>query len=67
MNFKGDWDTLLWNDLGMPKDTIIDFIKQRPEFQEDAFLTKSQKTAVKKLKPFLRRTNDRGAKHGNKN
>ncbi|XP_071529322.1 uncharacterized protein KIAA0825 homolog isoform X1 [Panulirus ornatus] len=67
MNFKGDWDTVLWSDLGLPKDTIIDFIKQRPEFQEDAFLTKSQKLAVKKLKPFLCHTNDSGTKHVNKN
>ncbi|KAG7172907.1 uncharacterized protein LOC121861211 [Homarus americanus] len=58
MNFKSDWDAILWSDLGLPKDTIIDFIKQRPEFKEEAVLTKIQLAAVKKLKPFLKQTDD---------
>nr|XP_053641956.1 uncharacterized protein LOC128695408 isoform X2 [Cherax quadricarinatus] len=58
MSFKGDWDTILWNDFGLPKDTIIDLVKQRPEFQEEALLTKSQKASVNKLKPFLNNTHD---------
>ncbi|XP_045604276.2 LOW QUALITY PROTEIN: uncharacterized protein KIAA0825 homolog [Procambarus clarkii] len=58
ISFKGDWETILWSDLGLPKDTIIDFVKTRAEFQEEAVLTKSQKAAVKKLKPFLNWTDD---------
>lgn len=54
MNFKGDWDSVLWSDLGLPKGTIIDLIKKRPEFQNNAYLTKSQVAAVKKLRPLLK-------------
>lgn len=54
INFKGDWDSVLWSDLGLPKGTIIDLIKKRPEFQNNAYLTKSQAAAVKKLRPMLK-------------
>ena len=60
MSFKGDWETILWSDLGMPKETIVNFIKQRPEFQEDAYLTLDEKAAVKKLAPFLKDGDDTG-------
>ena len=56
MNFKGDWDAVLWSDLGLPKGTMIDLIKKRPEFQNNAYLTKSQVAAVRKLKPLLKDT-----------
>ncbi|XP_064077813.1 uncharacterized protein KIAA0825 homolog isoform X2 [Macrobrachium nipponense] len=58
MNFKGDWETVLWNDLGMPKETIVNFIRQRPEFQEGAYLTREETAAVKKMAPFLKNLDD---------
>lgn len=54
INFKGDWDSVLWSDLGLPKGTIIDLIKKRPEFQNNAYLSKAQVAAVKKLRPLLK-------------
>lgn len=64
MNFKGDWDTILWSDLGMPKKTIINFIKQRAEFQEDAYLTTNEAASVKKLRPFLNEMEDMATSSG---
>lgn len=58
MNFKGDWDAILWSDLGMPKETIVDILRQRPEFQEDPYLTPNQKLAMKKLAPFVVSSDD---------
>lgn len=54
MSFKGDWEAVLWSDLGLPKGTMMDFIKKRPEFQNNAYLNKSQAAAVRKLRPLLR-------------
>ncbi|KAK8384883.1 hypothetical protein O3P69_014449 [Scylla paramamosain] len=54
MSFKGDWEAVLWSDLGLPKGTIVDLIKKRPEFQNNAYLNKSQAAAVRKLRPLLR-------------
>lgn len=45
---------MLWSDLGLPKGTIIDLIKKRPEFQNNAYLNKGQAAAVKKLRPLLK-------------
>ncbi|XP_069999945.1 uncharacterized protein KIAA0825 homolog [Penaeus vannamei] len=58
MSFKGDWDAILWSDLGMPKETIVDILRQRPEFQEDPYLTPNQKLAMKKLAPFVVSSDD---------
>ncbi|XP_068208049.1 uncharacterized protein KIAA0825 homolog [Palaemon carinicauda] len=58
VSFKGDWEPILWNDLGMPKETIVNFIKKRPEFQEGAYVTPEQAAAVKKLAPFLKSADD---------
>lgn len=54
INFKGDWESVLWSDLGLPKGTIIELIKKRPEFQNNAYLSKEQVAAVKKLRPLLK-------------
>lgn len=54
MSFKGEWDAVLWSDLGLPKGTMIDLIKKRPEFHNNSYLTKSQAAAVKKLRPLLK-------------
>lgn len=45
---------MLWSDLGLPKGTIIELIKKRPEFQNNAYLSKEQVAAVKKLRPLLK-------------
>ncbi|KAG0701610.1 hypothetical protein GWK47_002899 [Chionoecetes opilio] len=58
MSFKGDWEAVLYSDLGLPQGTIMDLIKKRPEFRHNAFLTKNQALAVKKLRPLLKHSEE---------
>ena len=58
MNFEGDWEQILRGDLWLPTKSVINMIKQRPEFKEDAVLTPEEETAVQKLKPHIKTDDD---------